>query len=96
MQRKNEIYAQIEYAEGILPSRDNTITRKNIFLCTNSVDNFVNKNLNQQLTPLQTRDLLFCSKFRLLKTVKNHQVDDIAKNPCGVKNCARARLCPCA
>ena len=72
------------YLVGIIQLRE-----KIFFLCTNSVDNFVNKNLNQQLTPLQTRSLLYCLKFRLHKTVKNHQVDDIAKNPCWAWNGAR-------
>ena len=94
MQKKNDAYVQIEYAEGILPSLDNAITRN--FLCTNSVDNYVNKNLNQLLTRLQTRDLLYCSKIKLNKTIINQHVGDTAKSPPGVKNCVQAQLRPCA
>jgi hypothetical protein len=61
------------------------LRQKIIFLCTNSVDNFVNKNLNMRLTPLQIRILLFCLKFKLHKTVNNHHVAYFTQRICEAK-----------
>ena len=82
-----EISSKEFYLFGIMH-----LPKKIIFLCTNSVDNFVNKNLYMRLTPLQTRVLLFCSKFRLHKTVNIHQVADNARRLCGARDYAQSRL----
>jgi len=79
---KDEASVQMKFINRILANRNNEFGQN--FLCTNSVDNFVNKNLRMRLMPLQIKVLPHCLKFELNKTLNNQWVVDFEKDLPGI------------